>query len=75
MNIFHVFLNQSQPFMTIFSNFKLQRFMYYDCIWLFFVSSHSVYIRIKTIRYFGLRSSSLANKTETTTKWKTENLK
>ena len=68
MTIFGVFLNKSQCFMAIFSSFKSHSFMYYDCILWFFISNHSIYVRIKTIRYFGLRSGALANKNRSNSK-------
>ena len=54
------FKTQSQRFMTIFRNFINQG-----------ITNNS---KIKTLRYFGLRSIALASKTEATTKWVKEDL-
>ena len=53
MTIFWNFKNQSQRFVTIFTNFINQG-----------VNNQS---KIKTVRYFGLRSSALESKTQHTT--------
>ena len=42
--------------------------MYYDCILWFFISNNSIYVRIKTIRCFGLRFGALANKNRSNSK-------
>ena len=60
--------DQSQRFMTIFRNFKKQSYHFMTIFKNFINQGVANHSKIKTLWKFGLRSSALASKTEST-KW------